>query len=67
MIEVGASIGLAAYASHPEHLRVKREFGDLRVARHQVDYAAPAADREEQTDTADAVSSRRTVVHVAHG
>jgi quinol monooxygenase YgiN len=31
---------LDAYAEHPEHLRVKREVGDLRVARHQVDYAA---------------------------
>lgn len=30
---------LDAYAEHPEHLRVKREVGDLRVARHQVDYA----------------------------
>ena len=29
---------LQAYADHPEHLRVKREMGDLRVARHQVDY-----------------------------
>jgi hypothetical protein len=32
---------LDAYAEHPEHLRVKREVGDLRVARHQVDYASP--------------------------
>lgn len=30
---------LEAYAEHPEHLRVKRELGDLRVARFQVDYA----------------------------
>ena len=30
---------LDAYATHPEHLRVKRELGDLCVARHQVDYA----------------------------
>ena len=29
---------LAAYASHPEHLRVKRELGDMRIARHQVDF-----------------------------
>lgn len=29
---------LAAYASHPEHLRVRRTLGDLRSARHQVDY-----------------------------
>lgn len=29
---------LAAYAEHPEHLRVKRALGDLRTTRHQVDY-----------------------------
>ena len=31
---------LVAYAEHPEHLRVKRALGDLRTARHQVDYEA---------------------------
>jgi heme-degrading monooxygenase HmoA len=36
---------LDAYASHPEHLRVKSELGDMRVARHQVDYpVAPEGD-----------------------
>lgn len=34
---------LDAYANHPEHLRVRRELGDLRSARHQVDYAVPGA------------------------
>lgn len=29
---------LDAYATHPEHLRVKQEVGDIRIARHQVDY-----------------------------
>ena len=29
---------LDAYASHPEHLRVRSEVGNLRIARHQVDY-----------------------------
>ncbi|HJW11196.1 MAG TPA: Dabb family protein [Albitalea sp.] len=29
---------LAAYATHPEHLRAKQTAGDLRIARHQVDY-----------------------------
>ncbi|WP_205964207.1 Dabb family protein [Ramlibacter agri] len=29
---------LDAYATHPEHLRVKQEVGDMRIARHQVDY-----------------------------
>lgn len=30
---------LDAYATHPEHLRVKAEIGAMRIARHQVDYA----------------------------
>ena len=34
---------LDAYATHPEHLRVKAEVDGLRIARHQVDY-----DPEEQ-------------------
>lgn len=29
---------LAAYANHPEHLRVRDALGDSRIARHQVDY-----------------------------
>jgi quinol monooxygenase YgiN len=29
---------LAAYATHPDHVRVRKELGDLRIARHQVDY-----------------------------
>lgn len=29
---------LDAYATHPEHLRVKAMIGDIRIARHQVDY-----------------------------
>jgi hypothetical protein len=29
---------LTAYADHPEHLRIRAELGDLRIARHQVDY-----------------------------
>ena len=37
---------LAAYAEHPEHLRVKRALGDLRTARHQVDYEVAAIDRD---------------------
>jgi hypothetical protein len=38
--EFASQSALDAYATHPEHLRVKRELGDIRVARHQVDYAA---------------------------
>ena len=33
---------LDAYASHPEHARVKRELADTRTARYQVDYAPGA-------------------------
>ena len=36
--EFESQAALDAYATHPEHLRVKRELGDMRVARHQVDY-----------------------------
>ena len=34
---------LDAYATHPEHLRVRAALGDLRTARHQVDYPVPDA------------------------
>lgn len=37
--EFESSAALAAYADHPEHQRVRREMSDLRVQRHQVDYA----------------------------
>jgi hypothetical protein len=37
--EFASPAALEAYASHPEHMRVKREVGNLRIARHQVDYA----------------------------
>ncbi|MDN3273322.1 Dabb family protein [Frankia sp. RB7] len=32
------SSALKAYATHPEHLRVREELGDLRIGRFQVDY-----------------------------
>jgi len=38
--EFESQAALDAYGTHPEHLRVKRELGDLRIARHQVDYTA---------------------------
>ena len=38
--EFESRAALDAYAAHPEHLRVKRELGGLRTARHQVDYEA---------------------------
>ena len=37
--EFADSAALRAYATHPEHLRVRKELGDLRLARYQVDYA----------------------------
>lgn len=36
--EFDSQDALAAYATHPEHLRAKEALGDLRIARHQVDY-----------------------------
>ncbi len=38
--EFASQAALDAYATHPEHLRVKQALGDLRIARHQVDYVA---------------------------
>lgn len=40
--EFDTQAALDAYATHPEHWRVKAEIGDMRLARHQVDYAVPA-------------------------
>ena len=37
--EFESQAALDAYATHPEHLRVKQELGDMRIARHQVDYS----------------------------
>ena len=36
--EFETQAALDAYATHPEHLRVKGELEGLRIARHQVDY-----------------------------
>lgn len=38
--EFESQAALDAYATHPEHLRVKQELGDLRTSRHQVDCEA---------------------------
>lgn len=38
--EFASQQALDAYANHPEHLRAKEALGDLRIARHQVDYSA---------------------------
>ena len=42
--EFATAADLAAYASHPEHLRVRQELADLRIARFQVDYVAGEAE-----------------------
>lgn len=42
--EFESQAALDAYATHPEHLRVKAEIGDMRIARHQVDYAVVPTD-----------------------
>ena len=34
---------LAAYAEHPAHLALRKELGDVRIARYQVDYGVEAA------------------------
>jgi quinol monooxygenase YgiN len=36
--EFESQAALDAYATHPEHLRVRQELGDLRTHRYQVDY-----------------------------
>jgi Stress responsive A/B Barrel Domain len=51
--EFASREALAAYAQHPEHLRVRRVLGDLRIARHQVDYEVAATDRARSTPHAD--------------
>ena len=38
--EFESQAALDGYAAHPEHLRIKHVLADLRIARHQVDYAA---------------------------
>ncbi|RQO46644.1 stress responsive protein [Variovorax sp. KBW07] len=37
--EFDSQAALDGYATHPAHLQVREELGDLRIARHQVDYA----------------------------
>ena len=38
--EFASQAALDAYGTHPAHLRLKQELGDMRIARHQVDYFA---------------------------
>lgn len=39
--EFESSEALAAYSTHPAHLRAKAAVGDIRTAKHQVDYQIP--------------------------
>ena len=58
--EFASRQALLDYAEHPEHLRVRRNLGDMRTARHQVDYEIqPEAGRA----LADADSTRKTGDH----
>lgn len=41
--EFDSQDALDAYAQHPEHLRIRKELGDIRISRHQVDYIPKAA------------------------
>ncbi|MFI5444474.1 Dabb family protein [Polaromonas sp. UC242_47] len=43
--EFETQAALDGYANHPEHIRIKQELADLRIARHQVDYEVPALDQ----------------------
>ncbi|MGJ3699890.1 Dabb family protein [Variovorax sp. AFSI2.2] len=43
---------LAAYAVHPEHLRVRDELAGVRIARHQVDYEVRAGRAWAEHDAA---------------
>lgn len=36
--EFDSQAALDAYAMHPEHLLAKQRLGEIRIARHQVDY-----------------------------
>jgi hypothetical protein len=41
--EFDSEESLQSYASHPDHLVIRKELGDVRIARYQVDYAVEAA------------------------
>lgn len=58
--EFDSAEALAAYAVHPEHLRVRDALGDLRIARHQVDYAIPVSAAPAEPGMSPARPSRTT-------
>jgi len=61
--EFASRQALLDYAEHPEHLRVRRNLGDMRTARHQVDYEAAATDRPHFTQAAGIAGE----LHSTHG
>ena len=51
--EFDSQAALDAYATHPEHLRVRERLGNIRTARFQVDYRVEtSADSDRQEITA---------------
>lgn len=40
--EFDSEASLKAYATHPDHLAIREELGDIRIARYQVDYRVEA-------------------------
>ena len=44
--EFDSQAALDGYATHPAHLRIRDELGDLRIARHQVDYKVDGSETE---------------------
>ena len=61
--EFASREALAAYAVHPEHERVKQALGDLRIARHQVDYEVDAEIMPEPAGPSVAGSHHETGDH----
>ena len=41
--EFDSEASLKAYATHPDHLAIRQELGDVRIARYQVDYTSEAS------------------------
>lgn len=54
--EFESQAALDAYAAHPEHLRVKQELGDLRIARYQVDYVVAGRQQPFAANTKEVLS-----------
>jgi quinol monooxygenase YgiN len=48
--DFASQAALDAYATHPEHLRVRERLGDKRTARFQVDYPVDARARAERQE-----------------